>query len=470
MPKQKISEFSATPANNTDIDSINISEGCAPSGINDAIRELMAQLKDFQVGSAGDPVTVGGVLTVQAGSASTPALTTAGDTNTGMFFPAADTIAFAEGGAEVARFDSSGNLGLGVTPSAWGGGKNIQIAASSSVVGSNDEFYLAANSYFNGTNNKYIANGFATQYGQETGVHKWFIAPTGTAGNNITFTQAMTLDASGNWILGGTSANGRARIVGAASTDSILNLETSTNNYASGLQLNALNANGASYNYISSKYGSTENWYIGGNGVDQTLVLKTAGSERARIDSSGRLLVGTTTAGYGLFGSGQRMTVNPTNDGILVAPLGQNLSAYTVQAANDSGTRYFAYIANGSSGLVGNISFTSSAVSYNTTSDYRLKNTIVPMTGALAKVAQLKPVTYKWNIDGSASEGFIAHELAEVCPHAVTGEKDAVDENGKIKPQGIDTSFLVATLTAALQEAHGLIKSLETRISALEAK
>jgi hypothetical protein len=92
------------------------------------------------------------------------------------------------------------------------------------------------------------------------------------------------------------------------------------------------------------------------------------------------------------------------------------------------------------------------------------------MTGALAKVAQLKPVTYKWNADGSDGEGFIAHELAEVCPHAVVGERDAVDADGNPKYQGIDTSFLVATLTAALQEAHGLIKSLETRISALEAK
>ena len=57
MAKTKISEFSATPANNTDIDSINIAEGCAPSGINDAIRELMAQLKDFQTGAVGDSVS-----------------------------------------------------------------------------------------------------------------------------------------------------------------------------------------------------------------------------------------------------------------------------------------------------------------------------------------------------------------------------------------------------------------------------
>ena len=88
----------------------------------------------------------------------------------------------------------------------------------------------------------------------------------------------------------------------------------------------------------------------------------------------------------------------------------------------------------------------------------------------MAKVSALKPVTYKWKLDDSNGEGFIAHELAEVCPHAVVGEKDAVDADGNPQYQGIDTSFLVATLTAALQEAHGLIKDLQVRVNALEAK
>ena len=92
------------------------------------------------------------------------------------------------------------------------------------------------------------------------------------------------------------------------------------------------------------------------------------------------------------------------------------------------------------------------------------------LTGALVKVALLKPCTYKWNVDGSDGQGFIAHELAEVCPHAVTGEKDAVDADGKPVHQGIDTSFLVATLTAAIQEQQALITSLTDRIAALEAR
>jgi hypothetical protein len=90
------------------------------------------------------------------------------------------------------------------------------------------------------------------------------------------------------------------------------------------------------------------------------------------------------------------------------------------------------------------------------------------MTGALAKVAALKPVTYTWKVDGSAGEGFIAHELQEVIPGAVTGEKDAVDAEGNPQYQGIDTSFLVATLTAAIQEQQAIIESLTARIEALE--
>jgi len=91
------------------------------------------------------------------------------------------------------------------------------------------------------------------------------------------------------------------------------------------------------------------------------------------------------------------------------------------------------------------------------------------MTGALAKVALLKPCTYKWNVDGSDGQGFIAHELQEVIEGCVTGEKDAVDAEGKPQYQGIDTSFLVATLTAAIQEQQALITQLTARITALES-
>ena len=112
-------------------------------------------------------------------------------------------------------------------------------------------------------------------------------------------------------------------------------------------------------------------------------------------------------------------------------------------------------------GAVGSILTTGSATSYNTSSDYRLKENVAPMTGALQTVAQLKPCTYKWKADGSNGQGFIAHELQAVVPDCVTGTKDAVDAEGKPQYQGVDTSFLVATLVAAIQELKAEIDLLK---------
>jgi len=311
MPKVKISEFSSTPANNTDIDSINIAEGCAPSGINDAIRELMAQLKDFQVGSAGDPVTVGGVLTVQAGSASTPALTTAGDTNTGMFFPAADTIAFAEGGAEIARFDSSGNLGLGVTPSAWNSAyKAIQVGVSggASYYGGSGFAGMAYNYSVNTSGQEiYTTTAASAQYVQASGQHQWYNAASGTAGNAITFTQAMTLDASGR--LG----------IGATSPDSRFVLNSASGECAQQFQLA-----GTARAYVGVASGSGQlistsaaNDFCIRSGSN--LLFSTNGdTERARITSSGIVFVGKqatslNTAGIELNQSGEALLTVSSN-------------------------------------------------------------------------------------------------------------------------------------------------------------
>jgi hypothetical protein len=422
MPKTKISEFSATPANNTDIDSINIAEGCAPSGINDAIRELMAQLKDFQVGSAGDPVTIGGVLTVTAGTAALPAITTAGDTNTGIFFPAADTIAFAEGGAEAMRIDSAGNLGLGVTPSAWGSSyKAVQIKNSLSLwTAGSDDAYFSNNVYYDGTNRKYVFTAPAAEYEQADGEHRWYSAASGTAGNNITFTQALTL-----------AANGR---LGIGTTSPLKSLDIS---FASGARRFLVSYDDS---IISIKgAGSTdgpENIRVIGDTIRFSTGTTGSGNEAARITSAGEFLVGTTS----LVAAGQvSIAYDSSHQGMAFKPAVNNTT--------------FVLFKNASSSDIGSINTAGGSTTvYSTSSDYRLKENIAPMTGALATVSQLKPVTYTWKESGEASQGFIAHELQAIVPDAVVGEKDAVNKDGSIKPQGIDTSFLVATLTAAIQE------------------
>ena len=218
------------------------------------------------------------------------------------------------------------------------------------------------------------------------------------------------------------------------------------------------------------------------------------GSDNAIGYISGVTVAGNATANLVLqpFG-GNAMVGTTTTRGKLYIHYDSNSSADpTVYFGNDGGTGVFASFGSAAGTVIGTIARSGSSTNYNTSSDYRLKNTIAPMTGALAKVGLLKPVTYKWNLDGSESQGFIAHELQTVVPECVTGEKDAVqEEQYEVTPavkdeegntvteavmgtrtvpqyQGIDTSFLVATLTAAIQELKAIVDAQGAEIAALK--
>ena len=405
-------KYSLTPADNNAAPPNGAPEGMLPSAVNDTMRDMMSQIRDVGDGIRGgtytmtapvitggsitgvalsgntltNPVITGGaiststltgntftnpvisggsinntpigattpntgafttlsatgVTTVQAGTVSAPAITTTGDTNTGIFFPAADTIAFSEGGAEVARFDANGNFGIGLTP--------VSYRLSTNVASGDNTF------------GQYVAG---TLYGY--------------------------LQTSSSYVKVGTNAA-------------------------------------------------------------TPVIVETNGTERMRIDSSGRLLVNTTTANA-------QMCLNYA---------GNSIEGFRINdSASSSGSAAVRFQFGGTG--VGGITLTGSTTTYATSSDYRLKENIAPMTGALGLVQQLKPVTYNWKVDGSASQGFIAHELQAVVPDCVTGEKDAVDEEGKPVYQGIDTSFLVATLTCAIQELKAELNSVKAELATLKA-
>ena len=372
--------------------------------------------------------------------------------------------------------NSGGNLGLGVAPSAWVGSLALQVKGVGAFYADGETYTyttgVANNCYQtgNGTWAYRVAATSAARYEQNSNAHAWY-SSTGavSAGGAVTFTQAMSLSATGNLSIGTTAQPMRQNVYGTnnntVSGANIWNYnivginirnESTTANTMAGLYLEGGvgNSSSAIFNIQESSSLGALGFATGGSGVSGGSV-----PERMRIDSSGNLLVGRTTNSAGV-----KLNILGDNSVSAETSLATG-TCYQGVYSNTTGTVYYGYwIYNGTN--VGYISSTGTVTVYSTTSDYRLKENIAPMTGALSKVALLKPVTYKWKSTGDSSQGFIAHELAEIVPECVVGEKDAVNEDGSIKPQGIDTSFLVATLTAAIQEQQAIIESLKARLDA----
>jgi hypothetical protein len=344
----------------------------------------------------------------------------------------------------------SSNIGLGVTPSLWDASwlgtntKNIEIGASGTFISGGDSAIAIGNNFtYSSFTFKYARNFPATYYIQNTalGEHQWFIAPSGTAGNAISFTQAMTLTNTGNVGIGTSSPITKLHILGNGhpfmiASDSATALYT-TYRYNSTIDVGYIgNGVGAITGGAASDFGiaaATGNLLFATNGV----------GEKMRITSGGKVLIGTTDGGTDF----SRIATTTT---------GQNIFGL-VSTDNSSGPAFIAF-RKADTSAIGSITRigTTDAVAFNTTSDYRLKEDLKEIKG-LEKVSAIKVYDFKWKNNQDRMDGVIAHELAEVLPYAVHGEKDAEEM------QSVDYSKLVPIMVKAIQELKLEIEQLKNK-------
>jgi hypothetical protein len=398
-----------------------------------------------------------------------------------------DVMTFTNGsgaGSERMRIDSSGKVGINTT--------TMQSTFNVQGVDGN----IANFSYPAAATELKVICPTVNVIGLYTGAADNFVFGTDS-------TERMRIDSSGNLLVGGTTArSGSKMVVDGGAADTFIHLDSDSFNgtYESGIRFSANTFSGTNYyqGEISFK---------GNNNYSGDLTFSTAPSgttnapiERMRVDSSGNVLAGRTTtalndAGH-LFGEDGYVYHTRTGNIMWLNTLSSSAIAITFAATGTT---------------KGNIVINTSSVSYNTTSDYRLKTDAQPMTGASARVQALNPVNFEWISSGDRVDGFLAHEAQAVVPESVTGTKDAMkdeeyevtaavyedvvieavldDEGNELEAerteqnlvteavmgtrsvpdyQGIDQSKIVPLLTAALQEALTEIAALKARVTTLE--
>ena len=229
---------------------------------------------------------------------------------------------------------------------------------------------------------------------------------------------------------------------------------------------NRVSVTGSDYQLKISD-GSNQPYYIR-HASDNSLRFHLNGTgDRVTIDGSGNLLVSTTST----FDATDNSNGSDDRFGFIGGRLDVERNDSAVAAFKRSGGNgTIMHFARGGAGVVGYIGVTTSSTSYNTSSDYRLKENVVDVTDGITRVKQLAPKRFNFIVDADTTvDGFLAHEAQAVVPESVTGTHNEVDADGNAVMQGIDQAKLVPLLTAALKEAIAKIETLETKVAALEA-
>jgi hypothetical protein len=358
-----------------------------------------------------------------------------------------DGFSISIGGTNRLSMTNSGNLGLGVTPSAWiSSWKVLQLPgvslSSSSIIG-----IVGQNWYINSSGaDTYITTGAASAYKQTAATHTWLVAPSGTGGTTIPFDTVMTLDVSGNLGLGVTPS---ARTVGKAIEagqvgNSLWGVSASNVYVTANTTYNGAfryGSNGFASFYVQND--SVHSWHTAPSGTAGNAITFT---QAMTLDASGNLLVGQTTSG-------------PLNvNGVGIAPASTGGVDFNHVTGTASGILYARFNYAGSA--IGSITQSgTTAVLYNVTSDQRLKENIVdaPEFGSVIDALQVR--SYDWKTDQTHQRaGFVAQELVTVAPEAVHQPADP-DEM-----MAVDYSKLVPMLVKEIQSLRIRITQLENKL------
>ena len=344
------------------------------------------------------------------------------------------------------RLNSSGNLGLGVTPSAWGGSYKVYETPAGFIGATGTNYlFVGSNCYADAGGFKYKNTAATTLF--EAGVEgfKWRLAPSGTAGNAITFTQAMTLDASGNLLVNTTSANygaaGRGVIELGGGSTAIFAMKI--NNAASG------------YVYHDGTVMSVNNVLNG------ALAFATNNTERARIDSNGDVIIGA---------------ISPLATARVTVSLASNRNGIIVKAGADANYNYVGQNSAGSNTLyiygTGNVQNTNN--SYGAISDAKLKDVIGPAPSYWDKFKQYQFVNYTLKTDDAKTKllGLVAQQAEQVSPGVVeeSPDRDADGNDLGTTTKGVKYSVVTLQAEVVLQEAQARIESLEAIIEQLKSR
>jgi len=458
------------------------------------VRFAMAGVDIATLTTGGLTVGSSKILSLPDGSAAAPALTNTGDTNTGVFFPDADTVAVSTGGTERMRLTSGGNLLLSSS------GARIQGDFSNATVGNRTFFQDKTTN--NATSVGAIPNGTGAEssfaaFGVSDSANSTYLTiasgsnytklesgKTGTASYapltfNVGGAEAARFTTSGNFQLLGTGQRIQGDFSNVAQTNRTAFQDKTTNNVTSISALPNGTATAAGYNAYNNS-DPTNSGYIGfdisstlakinssaigsGTALPLTFNVGAGGPEVARFTTAGQFLTGTTnassTAGIGI-------KLNPDPAAPWVATVGSDNSgtngSYYLYSTSTGSYRFYVLY----NGTVNAVSTTITAIS-----DARLKENIRDLDAGLPQIMALKPRRFDWKPgkgkDKKDDWGWIAQEFEQTFPEMIQTWKDPAPEGEE--PYKAVNADLIPILVKAMQEQQALIVSLEARVAALEA-